>query len=88
MQTVTTIDLDIAKSVFQVHGVDAGGQMVTDLTKVSARVQLNSVEAHGFAFEAGPLRETVRSGRSCADCGHPVRDCGLSEKGRHIWMWR
>src|SRR5499425_1221648 len=28
MQTVMTIGLDIAKSVFQVHGVDAGGQMV------------------------------------------------------------
>ena len=28
MQTITTIGLDIAKSVFQVHGVDAGGQMV------------------------------------------------------------
>ncbi len=25
MQTVTTIGLDIAKSVFQVHDVDAGG---------------------------------------------------------------
>ena len=28
MQTVTTIGFDIAKSVFQVHGVDAGGQMI------------------------------------------------------------
>ena len=28
MQTVTTIDFDIAKSVFQVHGVDAGGEEV------------------------------------------------------------
>ena len=28
MQPVTTIGLDIAKSVFQVHGVDAGGQGV------------------------------------------------------------
>ncbi len=28
MQTVTTIGLDIANSVFQVHGVDAGGQVV------------------------------------------------------------
>src|SRR6202163_3914793 len=28
MQTVTTIGLDIAKSVFQVHGVDADGQVV------------------------------------------------------------
>ena len=28
MQTTATIGLDIAKSVFQVHGVHAGGQMV------------------------------------------------------------
>ena len=28
MQAVTTIGLDIAKSVFQVHGVDATGQVV------------------------------------------------------------
>src|ERR1700756_6068890 len=28
MQTITTIGLDIAKSVFQVHGVDVGGQVV------------------------------------------------------------
>ena len=28
MQTITTIGLDIAKSVFQVHGVDAVGQAV------------------------------------------------------------
>jgi len=28
MQTITTIGLDIAKSVFQVHGVDAGGQAI------------------------------------------------------------
>jgi hypothetical protein len=28
MQAITTIGLDIAKSVFQVHGVDAGGQAV------------------------------------------------------------
>ncbi|MGC1563796.1 MAG: transposase, partial [Bradyrhizobium sp.] len=28
MHTVTTIGLDIAKSVFQVHGIDAAGQVV------------------------------------------------------------
>ena len=28
MQTVTTIGLDIAKSVFQIHGVDAAGQVL------------------------------------------------------------
>jgi transposase len=28
MQTVTTIDLDIAKSVFQVRGIDAEGKVL------------------------------------------------------------
>src|SRR6202051_2562341 len=28
MQTIMTVGLDIAKSVFQVHGVDAGGQVI------------------------------------------------------------
>ena len=28
MQTITTIGLDIAKSVFQVHGIDAAGKAV------------------------------------------------------------
>jgi transposase len=28
MQSITTIGLDIAKSVFQVHGVDVAGQVV------------------------------------------------------------
>jgi transposase len=28
MQTITTVGFDIAKSVFQVHGVDAAGQVV------------------------------------------------------------
>ena len=28
MQTITTVGLDIAKSVFQVHGVDAQGEVL------------------------------------------------------------
>jgi transposase len=28
MQTITTVGLDIAKSVFQVHGVDVEGKVV------------------------------------------------------------
>ena len=28
MQTITTIGLDIAKSVFQVHGIDAEGTVI------------------------------------------------------------
>jgi len=36
MQTVSTIGLDIAKSVFQVHGVDADGQVVTFVPNCAA----------------------------------------------------
>jgi hypothetical protein len=28
MQSITTIGLDLAKSIFQVHGIDAAGQVV------------------------------------------------------------
>jgi hypothetical protein len=31
MQSITTIGLDIAKSVFQVHGVDAEGNVEEDV---------------------------------------------------------
>jgi hypothetical protein len=37
MQTITTIGLDIAKSVFQVHGVDAGGQVIVRRTRCHGR---------------------------------------------------
>jgi transposase len=30
MQTITTVGLDIAKSVFQVHGIDAQGGVCTE----------------------------------------------------------
>jgi hypothetical protein len=43
MQSISTIGLDIAKSVFQVHGVDAAGQVVI-------RRQLR--RRHGFFSEA------------------------------------
>ena len=36
MQTITTIGLDIAKSVFQVHGVDAGGQVIVRRGQLTA----------------------------------------------------
>ena len=44
MPTVTTIGLDIAKSAFQVHGVDAGG---TDMPPLRARMS-EIIEAIGF----------------------------------------
>ena len=42
MQGVTTIGLDIAKSVFQVHGVDAMGKVVTPAERQRSRVNIPS----------------------------------------------
>src|SRR5436309_2713297 len=36
MQTVTTIGLDVAKSVFQLHGTDAAGSVVDDCMDAEA----------------------------------------------------
>jgi transposase len=41
MQTISTIGLDIAKSVFQVHGIDATGQVLV-------RRQLKRRQVLGF----------------------------------------
>jgi transposase len=48
MQTITTIGLDIAKSVFQVHGIDAGGQVIV-------RRQLKRRFYPGFLSEAATM---------------------------------
>ncbi len=47
MKTVTAIGLDIAKSVFQVHGVDAAGKAVI-------RRQLRRAQVLAFRIAAGP----------------------------------
>jgi transposase len=39
MQTITTIGLDIAKSVFQVHGVDAVGLVVEAQKEAHCRIR-------------------------------------------------
>jgi len=69
MQSISTIGLDIAKSVFQVHGVDAAGQVVI-------RRQLRRRHLLGFSFGPRHLRmrafdrDLIRGGhygqRSCA----------------------
>jgi hypothetical protein len=49
MQTVTTIGLDIAKSVFQVHGVDAAGQGVIRRRFEESSCQLGAVHTWHLA---------------------------------------
>src|SRR6476620_1282783 len=63
MQTVTTIGLDIAKSVFQVHGVDAAGQLVI-------RRQLKRRQVLAF-FELPPCLIGIEA---CASSHHWSRE--------------
>ena len=58
MQTISTIGLDIAKSVFQVHGVDAAGQ-------VAVRRQLkrrSRFALFGISSNHGTTAKLARSG--------------------------
>ena len=48
MQTVTTIGLDIAQSVFQVHGIDAEGKVV--LGEVEAPDEASAKAAAAIQF--------------------------------------
>ena len=64
MQTVTTIGLDIAKSVFQVHGVDAAGQVVI-------RRQLKRHHVLSFFEKLPPCLIGIEA---CASSHHWSRD--------------
>src|SRR6201991_2331163 len=61
MQTITTIGLDIAKSVFQVHGVDAGGKAVV-------RRQLKRRSVLAFFQKLAPCLVGIEA---CASSHHP-----------------
>ena len=69
MQTITTIGLDIAKSVFQVHGVDVGGQVIV-------RRQLNpALRVSTLKNVLGPYRHAVDLSRY----QEGLRQAGLPE---------
>ncbi len=66
MQAVTTIGLDIAKSVFQVHGIDVEG-------KVVVRQQLKRSRVLGFFKKLSPCLVGIEA---CASSHHWSRDAG------------
>src|SRR5277367_24788 len=73
MRTITTIGLDIAKSVFQVHGVDASGQVVI-------RRQLKRRSVLGFFQKLAPCLVGIEAcasshywSRELQALGHTVR---------------
>ena len=79
MQAITTIGLDIAKSLFQVHGVDAAGQ-------VTIRRQLKRRHVLAFFQKLSPClvgieacasshhwsRELKALGQRCGSCRRPT----------------
>ena len=68
MQTVTTIGLDIAKSVFQVHDVDAGGQVVRAHTWPRRR---SSFSRSAIAGAAVPMSGVCAGRRRAGPCSTP-----------------
>jgi transposase len=66
MQTVTTIGLDIAKSVFQVHGIDAEGQVLI-------RRQLKRRFVLAFFPEAAAVPRWYRGLRNVASLVAPTQ---------------
>ncbi len=60
MQTVTTIGLEIAKSVFQLHGIDEGSipkRLLWDVSRYSARTVISSTPV------AVPIQRNLRTVR-------------------------
>src|ERR1700753_1134398 len=75
MRTITTIGLDIARSVFQVHGVDAGGQVVV-------RCQLKRRAVLAFFQKLPPCLVGIET---CASAHHWSRELqALGHKVRLI----
>ena len=73
MQVITTIGLDIAKSVFQVHAIDAEGQVVI-------RQQLRRSRVLGFFEKLSPCLVGIEAcasshywSRELLALGHTVR---------------
>jgi transposase len=63
MQAVTTIGLDIAKSVFQVHGIDAQGNVIVR-RQLKRRYVLAFFQRHLIAVS--PLCQRPRQAPACA----------------------
>jgi transposase len=64
MRTITTIGLDIVRSVFQVHGVDAGGQVIV-------RRQLKRRYVLTFFQKLSPCLVGIEA---CASAHHSTRN--------------
>ena len=80
MQTITTIGLDIAKSVFQVHGVDAAGQVVI-------RRQLKRRYVLAFFQKLPPCEAVARANMRFVPTKTPAQQsCLMLHRTRHLFI--
>jgi hypothetical protein len=75
MQAVTTVGFDIAKSIFQIHGVNAQGQVVI-------RQQLRCSRVLGF-FKTGSIERSVPDNTSMSDYGPELTYCSYVANFRY-----
>jgi transposase len=73
MKSVTTIGLDIAKSVFQVHGVDAAGQVVIRQRLARGRVLVFLEKLAPCLAGMEACGNSHYSARELVALGHEVR---------------
>src|ERR1700688_4167142 len=92
---ITTIGLDLAKSIFQVHGVDATGQVVVRKSlrrSLPMRKRFAQVDRHS-PERAAPLHHrgvVVRVGdRDRRDAAQALQqiDCGVVDQGEAVPRW-
>ena len=79
MQTITTIGLDIAKSVFQVHGVDAEGNVVI-------RRQLKRRYVLAFFEKLPPCLVGIEACASAHHWSRELRACLTLHRARHLFI--
>src|SRR6185295_19812066 len=81
MQAVTTIGLDIAKSVFQVHGVDAAEQVVV-------RRQLKRRYVLAFFEKRPPCLVGIEACASSHHWSRELKAARPSSAGNMLAVWR
>ncbi len=76
MESAVTIGLDLGKSVFQVHGVDAGGAVVVQRRLTRGMPRRKSPPPSGLIkalIRVGPRPEPLAWSRSISSKGHNDR---------------
>jgi transposase len=84
MQTIATIGLDIAKLVFQVHGVDAGGQAIIRRQLKRRQVLAFFQKLPSLVSTSSKSKMAARRPRDCAEIGHSEKKTAKSPMSRRV----